>query len=197
MTKSFNEKYYTILRLRTAYAGTFDKLFNFEERYATYSAIGAFGIKKRDDLEIGFGLSFSNSFRRTAIFPFLVYNQTFNDKWGIESLLPAQIYGRYNINDKSLLIFGFNFNSSSYSIDVEEDAANAIYNFNHSEISASVAYERNIAPWVWISIKGGFRYSFSSDFEKVNDDFSLEAKPGATPFIRVSIFLSPPDKYIK
>lgn len=199
LTKSFNEKYYAIFRLRTAYSGTYDKLVSFKERYATYSAIGAFGIKKREDLELGFGLSYSNSFRRTTLLPFLVYNQTFNDKWGIESLLPAQIYGRYNINPTSLLLFGFNFQSRNYSMDVDEQIGDPaqIYHFNHTGINASVAYERNLVPWVWFSIKGGYQYTFNAEFNDISSDFLLDANAGGAFFIRLSIFLSPPDKYIK
>lgn len=61
--KPLGEIYYTGLRLRLMSNGDYRQWMNFGERYTIFNAVGLIGIKKRLDLE-----------------------------WGIEMILPAQVY---------------------------------------------------------------------------------------------------------
>ena len=170
LSKPLGTKYYTAFRFRLMYNGDYDQWINFEDRYTIYNAVGLFGFKKRSDLEWGFGINFSSSFRRTIALPFLFYNQTFNEKWGIEMILPSQVYLRHNIKPTSILLTGFEYNSRSYSVDIEgQSEFTGIYNMNHSELRAVISLEQQIVPWVWLNVKGGFQLNFSTDFDAVDD----------------------------
>lgn len=199
MSKPLNEKYYTAFRFRLMYNGDYDQWINFHERYAIYNGVGLFGIKRNSKLEWGFGVNYSNSFRRTILLPFVFYNQNFSDKWGIEAILPSNIYFRYNPKMYSILLTGIEYNSRSYSMDVQSDRPefSGIYNMNHSELRLIVSWERRLIPWLWLNIKGGFQLNFSTDFDAVQmDGTSFNVEPINTPFLQIGLFISPPDSFL-
>lgn len=200
LTKPFNDKYYGMVRFRSTFNGDYDGLVSFDDRYGIYSAIVALGIKPRDDLEWGVGLSYSNSFIRTRVLPFLIYNRTFNEKWGLEAVLPLQVFGRYNFNPSSIMLFGVEFKTKSYSLDFDDPGRELVseFTFRHSELAAKVSWERKIVPWVWVNVEGGYQMPFNSNFEDTRSgDYSFDASPEGNLFLRVGLFLSPPDKFFK
>lgn len=199
LTKSFDEKYYGLLRLRTSFNGDYEGLINFDNRYATYSAIGLLGIKPREDIEWGVGLTFSKNARRTNIFPFLVYNQTFNQKWGVETVLPIQVFGRYNVNRNTILLFGAEYNSKEYSVDIKNsfDDFNSPYHYKNSEINLQLVLEKKLFSWVWLNAKGGYQLPLASEFRTDLPDYSFTAKAGGNYFFSFGIFMSPPENCLK
>ncbi len=191
ITKSLNEKFYTALRLRLAYNGDYSGFIKFKDRYSIFNASAVLGIKKHDHLEYGIGLNFVHSFRKTSILPFFIYNQTFNDRWGLETILPARVRVRYNWNDRSLSILELLYNSRSYAIEVD-DSVPQYYQFNHSEIRLAFSLEQRIHPWVWLEGSLGYQYNFSADFEAPgNGPASFQVEPGSSPFFKIGIFISP------
>ena len=197
LSKPLGENYYTGLRLRLMSNGDYGQWLNFGERYTIYNAVGLFGIKKRSDLEWGVGINFSSSFRRTIALPFVFYNQTFSEKWGVEMILPSQLYLRYNLKPTSIILTGFEYNSRSYSVDINgTQGFNGIYNMNHSELRAIASMEQRLVPWLWLNAKVGFQLNFSTDFDAVdalNTSFNVE--PTNSPFFQIGLFISPPNSY--
>lgn len=195
VVKSWNERVYTSFRVRNLYNGDYDGIINFSNRYAIFNVSGIFGIKQDDYKEWGIGLSFSKSFRRTIALPFLLYNQTLNEKWGLEMILPALISVRRNLAENSILLLGTQYNSRSYSIEIEDNASQ-IFNLNHSEIRTSLMLEQRLHPWIWMDFTFGFQYNFSTDFEAKDDNASsFQVEPGSAPFFKIGIFVSPPDSF--
>ena len=197
---SFTSSYFSS-KLKISSNGDYNGFMKFQKRYMVYNLIGVYGVKKREDLEWGVGLSFSHSFRRNLVIPFFIFNRSFNDRWGFESVLPALMMVRYNANPNTIFLGGLEFNSRSFSIDVNNDSgdATAIYHMNHSEINALVRMERHIVPWLWTSAEIGFQKNFNTDFESPNEDlapsFMVEAKDNL--FFKIGFFISPPDKFYK
>lgn len=198
LSKSWNEKFYSSFRIRLLYNGDYSGIINMNSRYAIYTISGIFGIKKQANKEWGVGLNFSHSFRRTIALPFILYNHTFNDKWGLETVLPAMIVGRYNASEASILLLGLRYNSRSYSIETEDDLNPQIFNLNHSEARAALTLEQRVHPWVWLEITTGLQYNFSTDFiAKDNAEASFQVEPGTAPYFRIGIFISPPNTFFK
>jgi len=198
--KPIDASRYTALRLKVAYNGDYDQLINFESRYRSISGTWAYVYKKHEDFEWGFGVSFNSNFRRSLALPFILYNRNFNEKWGIESVFPAMIQVRRNLNNKTILLGGYTFNSRNYSVDKDNGPGNnpAIYHLNHSELQFGLSLERQIAPWIWLNTKAGFQYNFNTRLEATNPEFnSYQVKPPHTPYFSVGIFLSPPDSMMK
>jgi len=197
LTKSWNEKFYSSFRFRLLYNGDYSGVINTDSRFAIYNFSGLFGVKKHDNKEWGVGLNFSQSFRRTLVLPFFLYNHTFNDKWGVELILPALMVARYNVSERSILLFGLRYNSSSYSIETDE-LMPQVFELNHSEARATLTLQQRFHPWLWFDANAGIQYNFSTDFDaKDNEMASFQVTPGIAPYFKLGIFVSPPNSFFK
>ena len=198
--RPINTEKYTALRLKVNYNGDYDQLINFDRRYRNINASWAMGYKKHDDFEWGFGINFSSDFRRTLAIPFIIYNRNFNDHWGIETVFPGYVDLRYNVDAKTILLGGYKFNGSSYSVDGGSVGTNngAIYHFDHNEIQFGLSLERQLVPWVWANVKAGFQYNMRTQLASQSAEFSsFEVRPPHTPYFSIGIFVSPPNKFCK
>ncbi|MGK0391125.1 MAG: hypothetical protein ACI94Y_003887 [Maribacter sp.] len=196
VTKPLNAKKYMAFRFRYSTNGNYNKWISFNKRNGIYKFLGVYGIKPNDDFEWGVGISFAKSFRRFNILPFVVLNKTFNKKWGIESVLPGNIFGRYNISNRAIVLAGAEFGSKSYRLDIPNDSADDFdYAFNHSEILFSVTLEHQFFPWVWGELKTGYQMNLSSSFDSKTDSYEdFEIDPTNQFFLRLGIFVSPHKK---
>ena len=196
--KSINSSQYTIFRVKFDYNGDYDQFINFDRRYRAIGATWAYGYKINDDFEWGFGLTFNSNFRRTLALPYIFYNRNFSEKWGIEAIFPGYADLRYNIDQKTILMGGYKFNSRNYSIDLATAShpdTEGIFHLNHSELQFGLSLERNIAPWVWLNVKGGFQRNFNTRLEAQSEEFSsYKIKPPHAPYFSLGLFLSPPNK---
>lgn len=199
VTKPLNEKNYIAFRMRYTANGNYNGIFNFENENAIYKAMGVFGIKKREDFEWGIGINFSKSFRRTNVLPFIIYNRTFVNNWGIEAAFPGYLYMRYNYSPKSIFLMGTEYASDSYRVDgLELNNDPMDYAFNHSEILFLFRWEQKIVPWVWGNLRAGYQLNFSSDMEAKNSrTTAFQFDSTDTPFFEIGIFISPPNSVLK
>ena len=200
ITKSFNERIYGGLRLRTSYRGDYAQMMNFDPRYATYSGLAAIGFKEREDMEWGVGLMFGRNFFNTTLLPFGVYNQTFNDKWGIESVLPVRIMMRHNFTPTNMILFGVEYQSSSYSLDLLQPGTSGItpYHFRHAEIALKAVYDKHLYSWIWFTAEAGYLVPRRARFDNTLDEsYNFRARTSAQPYFSVGVFLSPPRNMIK
>ncbi len=200
VSKPINETRYLALRFKYTSSGDYNTVFSFNNKYAIYKFLGLYAIKPNENLEWGIGLAISKSFRRNNILPFILYNKNFNNRWGIESVLPAMISIRYNLNPSNILLAGVEYNSESYRIDINENSnlTPLDYAYNHAEVLLSGRIEHRFVPWVWGSIKLGYQFNFSSEFEAKNistDEFNTN--PTGAPFFNISIFVSPPKEELE
>jgi hypothetical protein len=197
-SQSFNERHYAVLRLKAAYNGDYSGWVNTDQRYAIYNATAVFGIKKSEDLEYGFGLNFTHSFRNTIALPFFIYNRNFSAKWGLESVLPALAVLRYNASPRTIFLGGFRYNSRSYAIELPEMQQSVQYAMNHSEVRLFLSAEQNLLPWVWLDAELGYQFNFNTDFEaKSAQAVDFTVSPSNAPYFKLGIFISPPDSYLK
>lgn len=200
ISKPINETKYLAFRFKYTASGDYNNLFSFNEKYAIYKFLGLYALKPNENLEWGVGLAVSKSFRRNNVLPFILFNKNFNKKWGIESVLPAMISVRYNLNPSNIVLAGIEYNSESYRIDINETSNPTLldYAYNHSEVILSGRIEHRFFPWVWGSLKIGYQFNFSSEFEAKNistDEFNTN--PTGAPFFNFSIFISPPGDKIE
>ncbi|MCB9266972.1 MAG: hypothetical protein H6558_18235 [Lewinellaceae bacterium] len=199
ITKAFRDKYYGGLRLRTSYRGDYDQKMSFESQYATYSALAVFGVKPRPDLEWGVGLTYSDNFFNRQVLPFAIYNRTFNDKWGIETVLPVSVMGRYNFREGRLLLFGAEYQSDSYAIDVLTGKSEQAlpYYFRRSEIAVKASYDHNLYSWFWFNVEGGYQIPFRNEFVAPGGGPTTRNSTKGQPFVKVGIFVTPPRECVR
>jgi hypothetical protein len=205
MIHPINHKYYLGVKAVASYNGDYNGVFEFDKRYSNYDIAAIFGVKKRSNLEWGVGLlARRNYIRGTSmpIVPFAIFNHTFNEKWGIEMTIPTSLKGRYNINEKNIMLFGTEFDSRTYSIDINDtNFTDPIhYTMRRSELRLTLQYQRHLGSWFWMELKTGFVSNFTTTFE-VRDDGQrdvtpLTFTPSNGPFFKMGLFISPPrDKF--
>ncbi|MCO6492164.1 MAG: hypothetical protein J5I98_27350 [Phaeodactylibacter sp.] len=197
IAKPLDEFHYLAFRFRLASNGNYPGLGRFfEDRYAIYKLSGVYVIKPSDDLEWGLGLAYSKSFRRNSLAPFLLLNRNFSEKWGVESIFPANAYLRYNLSPDDIFLFGAEYDSQSYRILMPgPNNGTADFAMNHSEFLVSARAEHKFADWFWGNLKFGYRFNFSTDFEsKSPETTSFNVDPSNAFFLQAGLFLSPPDR---
>ena len=200
MLKPINEKYYLAFKGDVSFNGDYNGLISFDDQYMKFNIGLLFGVKPSLNVEWGAGLLFRTSFIQSSIpvLPFGIYNHTFNDKWGIEAIVPVSIKARYNINSRNLILFGPEYESRSYSLnDINYNGSGSSqYFMKRSELKFSVAFERQVSDWVWLTAQTGYSHNFNTSFSEV--DFKGKVLPVETVspadgmFFKVGIFVSPP-----
>ncbi len=196
MTYALGEKNYLGFRLNADYQGGYKGLINLGSEYAIYSTTLAFGIKKNEDNEWGFGLIGSSSFRQKnfRVLPFLFFNTNLNGSLGIEATLPVKIYLRHNIDPETIVLVGANYNGESYSFN--QDIPDRQISFSHSEIQYLIKVQRQLVPWLWFNAEAGYQSNFNSNFQlQENGTNLLDIDPNSSYFFRIGVFISPPDKF--
>lgn len=200
-TKSFNENNYLALRTRLIYNGNYDGLVRFRARYSFYNLVGFWGNKLNDDFEWGLGFSLGSDIRgNNQIIPLLLFNKNFSQKWGIESVLPGFVFIRNNINSKAMMFYGVEYKGQNYTLDLpNSNGEDENFIFDHSKIQIVSSLEYQIKNWIWFNAKVGYNFTFTTSFESSSENIftSFEAKPNNHLFLKIGLFLSPPDSFLK
>lgn len=193
LLQSISETNYLGLHARVAYSGNYSGVFDLDSYYRQIRISAIWGVKKREDLEWGIGLNYSENFNRKIVLPFFLYNRTYNERWGLEAAFPVSILMRYNFNPRSLLLFGPEFSSATYALRGDSNLPEDDYYFRHMELQFGAKFERQLRPWVWANIHGGLQINFDSRYEKVLDaDDLFEPDLITGVFLKFGLFLSPP-----
>ncbi|MEM6316900.1 MAG: DUF6268 family outer membrane beta-barrel protein [Bacteroidota bacterium] len=193
LLQSVGENNYLGVQARLGYNGNYSGLVEMDNFYRQIRLSAIWGVKKRDDLEWGVGVFYSENLNRKIALPFFLYNRTFNERWGIEAAFPVSIMMRYNFTPKSLLLFGPEFSNAAYGLRGEATQVDNDHYFRHTELQLGAKYERELLPWVWANVHAGLQVNFDSEYESATDSneiFEPDLITGV--FFRVGVFLSPP-----
>ncbi|QHL88572.1 hypothetical protein GU926_14480 [Nibribacter ruber] len=202
MLKPFNEKNYLLVRVKGELNGDYGKDNDIPlHKYLKTSVEAIYGWKKSPLFSYGFGVQLGYTFGRQSIYPAVLYNRTFNDRWGIESIFPANLTVRRNLSDKSLLFAGYKVEGASYNITVSPPfQLNETVELRKSEIRARLRWEREIYDFIWFGLEGGYRYNHRFDVydgENVNANPLIESHIKDAAFLQVDLFLVPPRRFLK
>lgn len=172
-------------------------------KYMRTSMEAIYGWKKSPFLSYGVGVQLGYAFGRQTIYPALMYNRTFNDRWGVEAIFPAHVMLRRNLSDKSYLYMGYKIEGNTYSISMEEDPALSKFEtieLRKSEIRGRFRWDREIYDFLWFGLESGYRYTHKFD---VYDGNNRKANPIITNqvkdavYFNVELFLVPPRRFLK
>lgn len=160
--KPLNEKNFVIIAANADLNGNYNFIDLQPLNTLRYSLLGIYGWKKSDKLM--WGLGWARTYRLGEVnntVPLLMYNRTFNDRWGIEALLPARLNIRHNFSPVSLLMLGYELEGNSYHI---RSRGQDIFSrridgaeIRRSELKARLTYERQISGFIWLSAQAGVR----------------------------------------
>ncbi len=192
---SLSEKNYAGIMLQTSYHGDYSGLLSLDAEYVIYRMAALYGWKWSEDSEMGIGVYVNNSFRGSAVLPFVLLNYNFSSRWGFESVLPAQLGVRYNDSPRSIFYAGAEFQSSSFYVARDTESLMDDFYVNDSHIVFKALWERQLAGWLWTELEIGYRMSRMARLEdpgprpRTGSDYNQTN----SAYIRVGIFLSPPD----
>lgn len=159
------------------------------------------GWKKNPYTSFAFGFAYSYDFGVQSIYPVVSYNHTFNNRLGLESILPLEVKLRYSLTEKNLFYATTEFNGATYNINLDDPdfPADQDYYLRKSEIRFTLTYEREIHDWLWFSLETGLRSNFNfelADSPKRNANVVIDSDFNSAFLLNASIFVVPPRKFL-
>jgi Domain of unknown function (DUF6268) len=163
-----------------------------EGNYFTFSALAVFGRKWNERVQSGLGLARTYRFGEIKYVPVLLLSHSFNDRWGIEFLLPMRAHLRRTFSARSLAMLGCELEGNLYFITSQIDSPlgqrlneRAL---RRQEIRLRLLYERALYKAVWLSGQVGWRYNGNFSI----GDWGLDYQLGHPLYVGFSLNLVNP-----
>ena len=189
-----------ILRLSAGFNGDYnsEKFGEDKSEFLKYSIASLMGWKKNDYLSYAVGLSFGYTFGNRSLIPIFSYNKTFNQHWGVESILPSNAKLRYNTLDKKNYFYlSTELKGANYSVGLSDDQVNLMF-LDKSEMRMLIIWEREIHDWLWLGVEGGYRKNISfdlADSPRIGSNIILDNSLKDAVVFNFSLFIVPPRKF--
>ena len=168
-----NEKEFFVFRGQMDLSGNYS-LDDFQPlNTIRYSAAVVYGRRINDYYRWGIGVARTYRVGALNYVPVIMYDWTSkNKKWGTEILFPARAYVRYNINNNTMLLGGFDLQGQSYRIDDYSINGNS-FEIRRGEARPKLQLQTKVTNFVWASIEAGYRINWSYDADQLegNNDF--------------------------
>lgn len=160
-----------------------------------------YGWKKSPEFAWGVGVQMGYTYGRRSILPAILYNRTFNEKWGVESIFPANVIVRHNVSDKTLLFAGYRLEGASYNLNATTGtlAEFGQLELRRTDIKGLLRFEQEIYDFLWFGVEGGFRrYLRNRVYDDVGsrDELIINDLAGAG-YVSVELFLVPPRRLLE
>lgn len=152
--KPLNSKNFVVFQTSVDANWLAQELKQIQTNALTISASVIYGWKKNDNEMFGVGASRTYRLGRIIYVPVILYNKTYNDKWGVEVTFPARAHVRRNINPKSLLLLGYELEGNQYAVYNNNQATTFL---QRGEIKPRLMYERSLFGFWWLSVQTGLR----------------------------------------
>ena len=192
--KPLNEKNFIIFQASSDLNGLFAGTKDIQSNAITTSATFIYGWKTSEKNMIGTGLARTYRAGQLIHVPVLFWNKTFNEKWGMELLLPARAYLRYNISTSNIFQAGFELEGNQYWANIR-GIENAY--IQRGEIKPRIMWDKKISGFLWLNLQAGLRYNYRFDVAKTyhaKDDNQIyfSSNLGNPLFFNVTLnFVSP------
>ncbi len=170
----------------------------FLNRYSgRYYVAGSYNVKKRESLEVGYGLVVNYALGVLNIYPTLTYNRALSTKLQLESTLPSFVSLRYHMSDKSYLISSLKFDNWRYNITDALTNQQSQLTLQRADFLLSVTFEQEIYDWLWFTTEASYvnnvAYIVSLPGERLNNPLQ-EYKLRDAGFMKFSLVIVPPRK---
>ena len=170
--------------------------------FLKFSVAPLIGWKKDPYTSLAVGIAYSYDFGRQNIYPVFSYNRTFNNRWGLESILPLNAKLRYTASEKSLFYATVELNGAAYNIRLDDPSfpEDRDLLLRKSEIRFLLKFEREIHDWLWFGVEAGMRSNFRFDLHdglRRNADLLINNDFNSALLMNLSIFIVPPRKFLE
>jgi len=164
--KPLNAKNFLLVNVSLEANGNGESLQNISGNNLLAGGAIIYGWKKGLKRMWGIGVFRGYRLGKVIHVPALLYNNSFNKKWGVDALLPARANLRYAKSPKTVWTFGYELDGTQFAI----YSSNPIYNnafFQRGEIRAKVGLEKKLSK-VWaFTANAGLR--MNGRFDITND----------------------------
>ncbi len=176
--------------------------------YLRVSSEFIYGWKRSPTFSWGVGLQLGYTFGRQSIYPAVLYNRTFNNRWGVEAIFPARITARYNVSPKSLLYAGYTVDGFNYIVRLRQPlvrrteqgqpdpatVALRTLELRETEVKFRGRWERALTDYLWLGAEAGYRYNYAFDaFDRTNADRQkiIDSRFAGAPYASLELFITP------
>lgn len=160
--KPLNEKNFLILQASADFNGVFHELQDINSKALTISATAIYGWKRSEKNMIGVGVARTYRAGQIIHVPVLLWNKTFNDKWGMELLLPARGHLRYNFSTASIVQLGFELEGNQFWMNVPNSPTGTVF-LQRGELKPRIMWDKKLTGFIWFNAQAGLRYNWRFD----------------------------------
>jgi hypothetical protein len=166
MFKALNAKNFMLLNVSLESNGNNTYFENFSTNNLLAGGAIIYGWKSGFKKMWGVGVFRGYRLGKVIHVPALLFNQSFNKKWGVDALLPARANFRYTKNPKTMWLFGYELDGTQFAI----GSSNTFYNqtfFQRGEIRPKIGLEKQLNKTWLITLNAGLR--LNGRFDVTND----------------------------
>ena len=160
--KPLNEKNFLIFQASADVNGLFENVNDIQNKAMTASGTIIYGWKTSEKNMIGAGLARTYRAGRLLQVPVLFRNKAFNDKWGMELLLPARGFVRYNFSTTSMLQAGFELEGNQFLVRLPQTLSINTY-IQRGEVKPRIMWDKKLTGFLWLNAQAGLRYNYRFD----------------------------------
>ena len=155
--KPFDNKHFLIVQASGDLNGNYRTLGEMSTKGITYSATVVYGWKKNDNFMWGLGITRTYRAGQLLHIPVVLYNRTFNQKWGVEAIFPAKVNVRRNFSPTSYVMLGYEIEGNAYYLG---NSTGTELHLRRGELKPRITFEKQLSGFVWVSAQAGLRYNW-------------------------------------
>lgn len=160
--KPLNEKNFLILQASADMNAVVEKASDLGGKALTLSATAIYGWKTSEKNMIGTGIARTYRAGQLIYVPVLFWNKTFNDRWGMELLLPARGHVRYNFSTSSMLLAGFELEGNQFRMNLPGSEFGTVF-IQRGELRPRIMWEQKLSGFFWLNAQVGMRSNWRFD----------------------------------
>lgn len=204
-----------LARVKGELAGDYTSSELSKKDYLRVSAEAFYGWKRSPRFSWGLGFQYGYTFGRLSFYPAVIYNRTFNERWGMEALFPARVLLRYNASPRSLFYTGYGVDGLNYIVHLNRGALTRrtdaglpdptktplqSLEVREIELRARLRWEHELLSFLWLGAETGYRYNYAFDaFDRTNADREriIRSTLAGAPYFSLEVFVVPPRKLME
>ncbi|MFM8591638.1 MAG: DUF6268 family outer membrane beta-barrel protein [Sphingomonadales bacterium] len=160
--KPLNEKNFLIVQASADLNGIFHEPKEINSKAVTVSGSALYGWKLSEKNMIGVGLARTYRAGQIMHLPVVLWNKTFNDKWGMELLLPARGHLRYNFSTSSIVQLGFELEGNQFWTKLPGSTNGTLF-IQRGELKPRIMWDKKLSGFIWFNAQVGLRYNWRFD----------------------------------
>jgi Domain of unknown function (DUF6268) len=188
--KPLNEKNFILLNLSLEMNGNNALFKNLSGKNILAGGAAIYGWKKGFTRMWGVGFFRGYRLGKVIHVPAVLYNQSFNKKWGVDALLPARASFRYRASASMLWLMGYELEGTQFAIQNSNTFFNNTF-FQRGEIRPRIGLEKQLnKTWAFTAnacLRVNGRFDVSSDYN--GEKVLTESNPRPSVFINAGIHL--------